>query len=169
MSIDQIKREFPFLWQAFSCEDLPSDATIDIRVSRLSLDAFELPMEETREPDYLIFRELCIVDAKGLGVFPEEGNGQISTDISTMKTIGDVLLHYFPIFNGEEWAENTSYLIYRVFGHSLRWYRIKGSKKPHGELQTRYYEAIVFKMPKTKTLWQLIQRYRKNKRTTLRH
>lgn len=169
MSIDQIKREFPFLWQAYPYENLPSGATIDIRVSRLSLDAFELSIEETCEPDYLICRELYIVDAKGSNILPGEFESGRVFSGGTMKTIGDVLLHHFPVSDGEEWARNVSYLVYLVNGSSLQWCRFKGSKKSHRDFRTRHYEAVIFKMPKIRTLWQLIQRYRRNKRTALRH
>jgi len=169
MSLEQIKREFPFLWQAFPSEDLLSpDATINVRVSRLSLDAFELPMEEVRESDYAISRSLYVVDAKGLYVLAGEyENGEISGTGKISETIGDVLLHNFSS-DGEEWARNVSYLIYVIEGDTAQWRRHKGKKKSHREWNTTHFEAVIFKMPKTKTLWQLIQRYRKNKRAALR-
>jgi len=170
MSIEQIKREFPFLWQAFPHYQLSLDATIDVRVSRLSLDTFELPMEEVREPDYVIERTLYAVDERGRCVCADGClSGKIYSTGNTAETIGDVVLRYFSISDGEEWARNVSYLIYVVEVESSKWRRIKGAKKSHREWDTKRFEAVIFKMPKSKTLWQLVQRYRKNKRVALRH
>src|SRR3990167_3139371 len=90
MSLEQIKREFPFLRQAFlNGYFLWPDGTVDTRVARISLEAFSLPIGEIRESDYVICRQIFVTDAQGDQVFADgDSDGEIyGTEVSGI--IGD--------------------------------------------------------------------------------
>ena len=169
MSLEQIKREFPFLRQAFlNGYFLWPDGTVDTRVARISLEAFSLPIGEIRESDYVICRQIFVTDAQGDQVFADgDSDGEIyGTEVSGI--IGDALLRNFLLPAGRDWAQEVCYIVYTVNVERAKWRRKKGEKKSHQEWKTQRFESVIFKMPKRKTLWQLLQIYLREKRACLR-
>lgn len=164
MSLQQIVREFPFL-RSFTSEDVApltglwQDAVVQARVSRLSLDALGLTMENIppRE-NFSLRRYLSIFDSHGRDVFHREN------ERDNFPTLGDALLYVFPSHD-REWTEEVHYILYvtdrdtaRIrHGHGFR-------KKAHRVYKTERRDMILFKMPKKITLWELLQRYRRQQR-----
>lgn len=165
MSIEQIKREFPFLWQAFPIEEeLPGHA-LDIRISRLSLEALDLLIGEVFEPDYHIDRRLYATDAKGKEICTQ--GHCISDSNMPGDTVGKLLFHAFwP--DGENFANEVCYLVYTVTASRSEWRRYGHTKKAQKVMITKRFESIIFKMPKNYTLWELLLRYRRQRRAMMR-
>ena len=158
MSLEQIKREFPFLGQAWPFSDTPTDAEVEIRVSRLSLEALELPMQSTRENHFWLVRMLYVLDEKGRAIY-FSGN---SLDYENYDgTIGDAICRDL-LPDGEETASKVAYVVYTQDFMEAIWRRCKADKKSRKTMSTRRFESVIFKVPQNKTLWQLLKRYHKS-------
>ena len=102
MSKEQITREFPFIEDKFGAhEETWSDATLEPRVSRLSVEALELPLEKigSREEGFIIVRSFEVLDKEGKSALPQPQTDSLHSDVLYEKTLGDKLIH---LLRGEE-------------------------------------------------------------------
>jgi hypothetical protein len=167
MSLEQIKREFPFLWQVFPIGEFWPGATVEVKVSRLSFEALFLPVGEIQEKDLRVSRELYAVDAKGDPVIPDgKKDGEVHGP-RNRETIGTVLLKNFWSSGGQEYAEETCYVLYTSDTMLPRWRTRKGGKH-FKDWRSSSYEGVIFKMPKSKTLWELIRQFHRQRRAMMR-
>lgn len=142
MSMKQIVRDFPFLKHYLHKSDQGSSRA---RVSRLSLDALGLTMELGEETftDYF----LQLIDEEGDHLL----DGRLFAAGDNDKTIGDVLVWNI---DSEEFAGKIHYILYETFEDVILDERSINKS----------YSFVLFKMPKTISLWDLLQKYRKNKK-----
>lgn len=166
MSLEQIKREFPFLMlQALPTNETSPNVKVDVRVSRLSMDAMCLPMQSVIRKDYCIHYEMFVCDARGEAV--QVAGNDVGALLRQTGTFGDSLSHdLWP--DGEDIAGEVCYIVYTADTSTAVWRRRKGTMRSHREMVTQRYESIIFKMPKKITLWQLLRRYRQGKRALVR-
>ena len=160
MSVEQIKREFPFLrCHAFPSYDVPKEAEVNVRVSRLSLEALRLPMRGLQESDVFVFIQSVALGEKGTKI---EICGHETYRSEFKGTLGDALLRdFWP--DQEELSSEVRYVIYTVDTATSIWRRRQGAKKSYKTWVTKRFESVIFKMPKNKTFWQLLKRYKNAK------
>lgn len=158
MSLQQIVQEFPFL-RSYTKEDLWEGAIVEGRVSRLSLEALQLTLEDIpfEKSFSSLFHEVEIFNKTGEAIpeFPSFG-----FSICGFFTLGDALWKMFQ--NEKEWAAEVNYVVYIIDHDVKKWRRYLGKNKLYSKTYRR--EIVLFKMPKTKSLWQLLQKYYKSKR-----
>lgn len=161
MSNEQITREFPFLnnvLYGFRSNHW-EDATLTMRVSRIHLDALTLPMADERNNNWTIERQLFFFDADGRDIFADADRLVAMGE----ELVGDVMLRAFLAEHGKEHADEVFYIVFTADLSTGRWRRQKGGE-PYRAWHSQHFELVLYKMPKNKTLWQLLQRYRKNAR-----
>lgn len=161
MSLQQIGREFPRIvsWINGAHLRFSEDHSIHARVSRLSLEALDLSMENIVEERTQLDRNIELFDEHSRSVFHREVPG-MEQDTRNPPTIGDELLLIFPP-REKEVTEEVKYLLYTNDKVTAQFRVRKGSAGLEWKIKNR--EAILFKMPKNITLWELLQRYRRVK------
>ena len=124
-------------------------------------------MEDVSELELKVERQLFVVNGEGNDVFAASvGSGRVVGNGKFFETVGGVILHHFWNPEGEELSRHVSYVIYTVDTFVSQWRTRKGGKH-YRDWRSTHYEGVIFKMPKTKTLWQLIQRYRREESTLI--
>lgn len=156
MSLQQIVQEVPFL--RFYAKEDPSlweDAIVEGRVSKLSLEALQLTLED------IPFEKSFAGLFHQVEIFDQAGEVICGFSYSGFSTLGDALWKTFR--KEREWSEEVSYVTY-IVDHDVKKWRKPFGKKSKPLSNTERREIVLFKMPKTISLWHLLQRYHLSKR-----
>lgn len=168
MSIDQLKREYPFL-RRYLPSSMPSSIGVEfecreetVRVSRISLDALKLSMVNVHESDIRIDQKLRVLgrDGKDLFGFGDLGSDLIFPLIADENTLGDILTRIFLRNIDSIRAKEVGYILHTIEVSYFQWRGHKGQKRSYQKRINGRFEAVIFKMPKSGSLYQLLKRYR---------
>jgi len=120
-------------------------------------------MKAVNEAESRVEIELSFFDEKGEFVRAGEQVNEIHS-YEGFNTIGEAATNEFRNLDDKEFAEEVCYMLYITESLILAWRRRKGTNRSNKVWVTTQCEAVLFKMPKTKTLWQLLQRWRRDNR-----
>ena len=139
-------------------DELWPNAIVDARVSTISMDVLKLPMQCVGDQDSMLERLIFVANKNGEAALPDCDATIRSSKNSSV--LGDVLCR---LVEGEDWAREICYILYSTRIDTAKFFWIERGKIGK-KFRTRSFELIIFKMPKVKTLWQLLERYRKVKK-----
>ncbi len=160
--LEQIIREFPFVKNYIS--HLPESCFLETRVSRLSLEALQIPVEfifDNEVKKHSRIEGFNNIESDQLFVISLEFDSRMKNEVVRSIPMGDLLLRYLN-FENYLWDDVNITILTKEISVPV-WRRRKGTKKNKKIWVEKSFEMVIFKMPKNKTFRQLLAQYKKNR------